>query len=201
MHPFSALRQALVSVRDAIDGHLYRRRRARALQRMGRLKPASLMFVCLGNVCRSPYAERVASRSAPRSVIIASGGFIRPGRTPPDRALEAASARGVEHSDHRSRVVNDALLAQAGAIFVFDRFNARDVRSTGRPSADRVFWLGDFDPEWTGKRAIIDPWGRSLSEFSTTFERIERCVESMLTTLSPKEERRESIETSPEETA
>jgi protein-tyrosine-phosphatase len=54
------------------------------------------------------------------------------------------------------------------------------VRSTAGAKADRILWLGDFDPEWAGKRAIADPWGKPVEEFQRTFERIERCVNAVV---------------------
>ena len=48
---------------------------------------------------------------------------------------------------------------------------------------NKVYWLGDFDPIWAGKRAIIDPWGKTLADFLSTFERIERCVDEVVAVL------------------
>lgn len=173
------IRSTLVTVRDAVDGHLHERRRTNAIGRIRHLRPESILFICLGNICRSPYAERVARDRFPPGHTITSGGFLKEGRSPPSEALAAASARGIDHEDHRSRLTTDRDLTAADAVFVFDRFNVRDVRSLGGTRADRLFWLGDFDPVWTGKRAIIDPWGRSLSDFASKFERIDRCLDAV----------------------
>ena len=112
-----------------------------------------------------------------------SAGFIGPGRAPPDTALEAARARGLDHQAHRSREITPEMLARAGAVFVFDRYNVARLRSLPGPIGAPVFWLGDLDPVWAGKRAIIDPWGKSPEEFDRTFERIDRCVDVLTETL------------------
>ena len=92
----------------------------------------------------------------------------------------AARARGMEHGDHRSKALTPALLEAAEAIFVFDRHNVRRLRETPGARADRIYWLGDFDPQWVGRRAILDPWGKHVEEFDRTFGRIERCIDEVL---------------------
>ncbi len=108
-----------------------------------------------------------------------SAGFIGPGRPPPDTALEVARSRGIEHANHRSKTLTPELLESADVVFLFDRFNVARLRRFGGRAPRRVFWLGDFDPMWAGKRAIIDPWGKPRKEFERTFERIERCIDEV----------------------
>jgi protein-tyrosine phosphatase len=176
------LRRLLAALRDRLDGLLHPYRRARARRRLSTIEPVSVLFVCLGNICRSPYAERVLLREGGEAIRSFSAGIMAPGRRPPQEALEAARRRGIDHADHVSRALTRDLLDDAGALFVFDRHNARSLPS--RVSrAGRVFWLGDFDPQWAGRRAILDPWGKPLEEFERTFERIERCVAEVTRTL------------------
>lgn len=145
-----------------------------------------MLFICLGNICRSPYAEHVFRSRADGVAEAASAGFILPGRRPPEKALEVASSRGVSTNDHRSQVVTQELVGASDVIFIFDRFNARRLGEMGSVRTDRVFWLGDFDPRWAGKRAIIDPWGKPIDEFDRTFARIERCVDEVIRALSER---------------
>ena len=55
----TALRKQAVAVRDGMDRALHPRRRRRARARIERLQPSNVLVICLGNVCRSPYAERI----------------------------------------------------------------------------------------------------------------------------------------------
>ena len=166
----------MVRLRDRVHEVLHPRRRRRALERLEERMPGTVLFVCLGNVCRSPYAERVLHRAVGKTTAVESAGFIKPGRTPPDTALQVAGERGIEHGDHRSRVVTREMLERADAVFFFDRFNRADLLQTSGVDRDRLYWLGDLDPEWEGRRAILDPWGKDEAEFHRVFARIERCV-------------------------
>lgn len=181
MSVLQPLRRVLVSLRDRWDAYRHPKRLADARRRLRHQTRRHVVFVCLGNVCRSPYAARVAARlGMDRHVEIDSAGFIGPDRGPPDAALRVALRRGTDHADHRSKLLSSELAEKADALVVFDRYNVARMRSTFPAHMDRIFWLGDFDPVWSGKRAIIDPWGKADEEFDVTFERIERCVAVML---------------------
>jgi protein-tyrosine-phosphatase len=164
---------------DGCDSLLETRRRRRALDRLEVEPPARVLFVCFGNVCRSPYAERVLLGKALPGVSVDSVGFVKPGRPPPDVAQKVALGRGITHGDHRSRVVKPADLESADLIFFFDRYNRAELHRWGGRHKDRFLWLGDLDPEWEGRRAILDPWGKPEAEFERVFSRIERCVDAM----------------------
>ena len=176
LHP---ARRTPVRVRDHLDGTLHPRRRERAVSRLQELRPRSVLFLCLGNVCRSPYAERVLASLEPAGVEIRSAGFIKPGRPAADLALEVAAARGIDHSDHRSRLVTREDMETADAVFFFDRHNKARLREYGFARWDRAFWLADLEPDWGGRRAILDPWGKPREEFERVFDRIDRCVHEL----------------------
>lgn len=181
MSVLQAPRRLLVSLRDRWDAYLHPKRHATAIRRLRDPYPRHVVFVCLGNVCRSPYAAYVATRlGMGQQASVDSAGFIGPDRSPPDAALRIAVKRGTDHAGHKSKLLTTELAGKADALVIFDRYNASRMRSAFPAQTDRVFWLGDFDPVWAGKRAIIDPWGKPDEEFDVTFERIERCVTVML---------------------
>ena len=41
-----------------------------------------------------------------------------------------------------------------------------------------------IDPQWSGRRAIVDPWGKPVEEFARTFARIERCIDEVVRAVS-----------------
>lgn len=172
-------RRIAARTRDRIDGVLHQGRRERVRARITELRPRSVLFLCLGNVCRSPYAERVLASHGPEGVLVDSAGFIKPGRPPADLAMEVASERGIHHADHRSRVVTPEDLQSFDVVFFFDRYNKASLHDTRGVRRDRVFWLGDLEAAYGGRRAILDPWGKPRSEFERVFDRIDRCVHEL----------------------
>lgn len=137
-----------------------------------------LTFVCLGNVCRSPYAaERARQRGLAREV--RSRGFIGPNRSSPDEAKRAAAARGVSLEAHRSRLLDAAEIQDGELILVMNPSQRRDALALAAGRRSTVLILGDFDPAPITRREIPDPWGRADSVFDSSYERIDRCLESL----------------------
>ena len=176
----------MVAIRDGYDGARHPQRRESATERFRAMDtPSSVLFVCLGNVCRSPYAEWSLRRDLETSDIrVDSAGFIGPNRNPPQIAIEVARERGVEHGANNSQLVTAALLEEADVVFLFQESHTRKLRRVASSLSTAVFLLGDFDQLWEEKRVIADPWGKPLEEFHRTFMRIDRCLERVRTVLT-----------------
>lgn len=138
----------------------------------------SVLFLCLGNVCRSPYAAASFGRMAP-AVKVDSAGFIGPGRSADDRAREVAKERGLDLSAHISKVVTASLVRAWDLIVVMDPRQRSELLRNLPPSCP-VIVLGDLDPYAQGRRTILDPWGKAPEVFRDTFDRIDRCLGEML---------------------
>lgn len=159
-------------------------RRRRALRKVRSVLPAdSVLFVCKGNVCRSPYAERVfrnlLGRDPNGAPDVRSAGFIGPGRPPPERAVEVARARGVDTADHRSRTLGPKTPGMGGLVVVMNARQARKLRRRFPSMKGRLVILGDLDPRRPRRRGIEDPWSESPETFHRVFRRIERCVATL----------------------
>ena len=75
------------------------------------------------------------------------------------------------------------MVRSADVIFAFDGRLVARIRREYPQDASKVFWLGDFDPAWSGERAIPDPWGKDVADFRRIFNRIERCVVAVLSVI------------------
>jgi protein-tyrosine-phosphatase len=156
---------------------LARRRTAR--RRLSEAKAGAVLFVCQGNLCRSPFAAAVLkgllSRSDSVSLESRSAGLLQAGRTPPKEAVRAARAFGVDLAAHRSRSISPELLREATLIMVMTQEQKRVIQQRFGRLAAPILLLGDLDPV-AGDRDIIDPWGQALDVFETCYQRIDRCV-------------------------
>lgn len=164
--------------------HPLRRRRVRATL-SGRVAPRSVLVVCHGNICRSPFGAAVLRRrlaGTNGAVRIESAGFIGPERPCPAHAVAVAARRGVDLSTHRSKLLV-ADLATMDLILVMDPAQRRAVCDRfGRLPRDVVV-LGDLDPLWAETRTIRDPVEQPREAFEESYARIERCVAELVNTL------------------
>jgi len=161
--------------------HPLRRREARRQLAGKRIR--SVLFLCHGNVYRSPYAAAALARAlaaerSPMSIKVASAGFIAPGRRSPEQALSVARARGIDLSSHLSTLVTAEAVAAADLVAVMSEDQARGIRSRYGQNVMLVI-LGDLDPLSIESRSITDPLGQDAQLVEQVYSRIDRCVEQI----------------------
>src|SRR5271170_2105719 len=107
-------------------------------------KPVRILFVCLGNICRSPTAEgalrHLCAAEAPAldiEVDSAGTGDYHLGEPPDPRSRRAAAARGIDLSRLRARQVERQDFARFDLILAMDRCNLRALRAL-RPPGSRA---------------------------------------------------------------
>jgi protein-tyrosine-phosphatase len=172
-------RRAARALRHTPDRLLHAVRRRRALARLRAERPVNVVFVCLGNICRSPYAAHAFRRSAGSDELqVASCGMIGPGRPVPAEGQAEARRRGLDLAGHRSQLITPELLRHAELVVVMDSSQRQAVVARGVP-ASRVLILGDLDPWPIDTRTIRDPFGQAQSVFGDVYARIDRCVNAL----------------------
>jgi len=134
----------------------------------------SFLFVCLGNVCRSPFAEGLALRQIGHRRAFSAGHYPVSGRRPPELALAAAQGFGVDLASHRSRVLSRRMLDEADAVFVFDEQNYEALVSRHPDAAERAHLLGALSHE--GPLHIADPFGGPPSSYEAVYGQIAGAI-------------------------
>jgi protein-tyrosine-phosphatase/predicted ATP-grasp superfamily ATP-dependent carboligase len=127
------------------------------------VKSGSILFLCKGNICRSPFAEAKARAKWPGKAITSAGTYPKSDRSSPPEAIEAARALGIDLDRHRSRFADRETLARHETIVVFD--------------PDQAVWMRANYPDLAGRMAYLDgvipdPLGRPLSDFLACYRRI-----------------------------
>jgi protein-tyrosine-phosphatase len=185
----------LLHGRDRIAHPLRRRQAQRTLTQMG--WPRSVLLVCHGNICRSPYAAAALARRLPVEVRewvdVRSAGFIGPHRQPPTEALRVAAQRGLDLSKHFSSLLSSENTREAELVIVMNAAQRRAVIDLFGVEAKRVIVLGDLDPEAIETRTIRDPIGQSEAVFAASYSRIERCLDGLVSALSEAEVERDRL--------
>lgn len=144
----------------------YLRRMAKKLERW--------LFVCTGNICRSPYAEVVArSLSSLPNVEFASAGTIAiPGNPATKPGRSAAEEAGFDLTAHRATALTADVVGAADRIFGMERHHVDAVLAFD-PSAP----VETLDIDGNG---IFDPYGGSADDYDASYRLIERAVRERL---------------------
>ena len=186
------LRAGLVVLSRLADRALHRARRASARRRVAGTSPiTSVLFVCHGNICRSPFAAAVFAHSMRARgygrVRVASAGFVGPRRRSPAAARTAALERNFNLSAHRSTLITSAALGAADLVVVMDADHRAMLRRRFGEIRGALLVLGDLDPNTISRRTIADPWGCDDAVYAASYDRIVRCVQSLTSILTPSE--------------
>jgi protein-tyrosine phosphatase len=152
------------------------------------LTPIRILFVCLGNICRSPLAEGVfrhklaASGLESRFDVASAGtGHWHVGHPPDSRMAETALAKGVDIRSQRARQFVHEDLGRFEHIFVMDKNNLEDVLALDRTGdfSGRVRLFREFDPE-PGDYQVPDPYYGGAQGFENVFAIVDRTVDVLL---------------------
>lgn len=143
-------------------------------------EPYRLLFVCTGNICRSPMAEGLARTYAASrgwAVEVASGGILDlNGRPAEPNAVRAMEEIGIDVRGHRSRQVSGELVAWADYILAMELAHCSELRRRFPEADSKVMLLGSFG----GSMEIADPMGGWRWRFRRTRDEIRGCVESFM---------------------
>lgn len=156
--------------------HRHRRVLGRALGRSnGRL---AVLFLCYGNICRSPFAERLTAECLPGHDISSAGFHDREGRCPPAHLLAAAESMGVDMSGTRSVRVTRRQIDGADLVLVMDTDNYRAVATEFPHAIPRTTFLGLFAPR--PALDITDPYAATEAEAHRILGQIEASVAGLV---------------------
>ncbi|MBJ7347435.1 MAG: low molecular weight phosphotyrosine protein phosphatase [Thermoleophilaceae bacterium] len=147
-----------------------------------------LLFVCLGNICRSPTAEAVMQNLVDQEGLTdsfrldsAGTGGWHVGAAPDERSVEAAARRGIELRGS-ARQVRATDFDDFRFLLAMDRANWRDLRNLApdEEAAEKVFLLREFDPVARGDFDVPDPYYGGPSGFDDVITMVEHACIGLL---------------------
>jgi protein-tyrosine phosphatase len=146
-----------------------------------------LLFVCTGNICRSPSAEGVMRDLVRRegwneAVQIDSAGTWagHVGEQPSKQACVSAVRRGYDLSDLRAREVSADDLARFHFVLAMDRSHLQHLRTLAAPrQLDRLHLLMSFAPQ-LGLQEVPDPWYGGPDDYEHALDLIEAGCRGMI---------------------
>ena len=146
---------------------------------------ASLMFqnilvVCMGNICRSPTAERILQKKLPNHRISSAGINALAGKDADFQAIKTALKHGVIVAGHTARQLTPQMCDEADLILVMEPAHI-DIQPSARSKA---FLLA----QWLPKKNIPDPFKQSSEMFEAVFLQIEQAADTWADKLSGQAE-------------
>ena len=152
-------------------------------------RPVRLLFVCLGNICRSPTAEgvmrHVAAAAGMQDQIeldSAGTGSWHIGSAPDERATAAARGRGVTLAG-AARQVSATDLDEFDLILAMDSSNLRDLQALADGADEhKIRLLREFDPASAaaGDLDVPDPYYGAAGGFTEVFDIVEAACRGLL---------------------
>jgi protein-tyrosine phosphatase len=148
---------------------------------------AQVLFVCLGNICRSPTAEGVFRGAIERAglatrvrVDSAGIGDWHVGQPPDRRAIAAARERGYDLSRLRGRQVAPADFGEFDWILAMDRSNLRALQALRPPGyAGHLGLFLDLAPQ-LGRSEVPDPYYGGAADFAHVLDLVEQASEALV---------------------
>lgn len=156
-------------------------------------KKISVLFVCMGNICRSPTAEGffrkvVEEAGLAERIRIESAGThaFHAGAQPDHRAQAAAARRGVTLGHIRARRIADTDFETFDYIFAMDKDNLGELLERA-PEAHRDKVLLFLDFAGTGRAAEVpDPYYGGASGFELVLDLVEQASQRLLQRIQPR---------------
>lgn len=146
-----------------------------------------ILFVCLGNICRSPLAEGIFVQKIEKMELkhlfdadSCGTGSYHIGQLPDPRTRKNASANGVELT-HRCRQVKPEDLESFDLIIPMDSNNKRNLLalSGAEKHLDKIILMRRFDDNYPDED-VPDPYHGQEEDFQEVFEILERSVAGLI---------------------
>lgn len=147
-----------------------------------------VLFVCLGNICRSPLAEgvfkhQILEDGLEKKIFVESAGTSgwHIGDRPDPRSIEVARENGIDLDSYGRKAISDDF-AEFDYIIAMDQNNFADMRSldgSSKKGAAKLYVMRDFDEIGKGQD-VPDPYYGGDEGFNYVFELLDRSCRNLL---------------------
>lgn len=133
----------------------------------------AILIVCVGNICRSPTAERLLQQALPHKTVSSAGIAALTGQSADVSAEAVAQHHGLSLDGHSARQLTRALCQQHDLILVMEQQHIEAVTRIAPEVRGKTMLYG----HWL-KRDIPDPYRQSREAFEFTFDLIAEATQA-----------------------
>lgn len=133
----------------------------------------NVMFVCVGNICRSPMAEVLLKKQRPHLKVFSSGVGAPVGQPADPFAVELMKDQNIELSNHRSQQISSELISASDLILAMEQKHIDLIHSKYPEARGKVHLIG----KWMDNQAVPDPHRKDKAAFITALSLIESGLE------------------------
>lgn len=143
---------------------------------------AHILVVCTANICRSPVAEAILchhleKRGLSRWTVSSAGTWAQNGRRAAHNSIHLMAERGIDITDHRSRLIEERHLQEADLILCMEWGHVEALRSEFPAYGDKVNLISKMVGE---DYSINDPYGGPLEAYQSMVVELTRIIEAGL---------------------
>ena len=156
------------------------------------MKKYRVLFVCLGNICRSPVARGVFQQLVERDglsekfeIDSCGTGSWHIGHQAHENSRQTAKRNGVDIEDHRARQYVAEDLQRFDLLLAMDRSNKSDMKSISQQESEKIVLLRDYDED-KDSADVPDPYHGTGDGFQRVHDIIVRSCENLLEDLKGK---------------
>jgi protein-tyrosine phosphatase len=134
----------------------------------------NVLFVCIGNICRSPMAEGLFSQVMPEKAVYSAGIHAMVGEPADSLAQQLMQERGIDIAEHRARSIAAWMVKEADLILTMDLYQKRFIEFKYPAAKGKIMRLGEH-----GNYDIPDPYKQGMFAFRHACQLIALGVDSM----------------------
>lgn len=127
-----------------------------------------ILFVCTGNTCRSPMAEKILAQRRPDLIVRSAGTHALQGQPLSIYARQVLHEHGMNDT-HYAQPISEELLEWADVVYTMTQQQAEELKRSYPLLTKRIKSLHPFEP-------IIDPYGQDYKAYQTCFSELQKAI-------------------------